>query len=169
MIELRKTVARLVGRLGLAALAAGYGRYLIVTSEPGIAGVSRLVAAMLCFVLAALIFTPALVRFVAELTGDVLDSGGFGGGNSPHFRVAADKRARGRHAEAMAELEQIAVEHPGDVRVYLEMLAIALVDLEDQEQARAICRRGKRAVKSRQDAGLLDAAYKKGCAEPPVG
>jgi len=169
MIELRKTVTRLLVRLGFATLAVGYGRYLIVTAETGVAGVSRLLAAMLCFVLAALIFTPALVRLVAELTGDVLDSGGLGGSNSPYYRLAADKRARGRFAEAMAELEKIAEEHPHEVRVYLEMLAIALVDLGDQEQARAICRRGKRALKSRQDAGLLDAAYKKGCAELPVG
>ena len=164
MIELRKMVVRLLVRLALAALATVYGRYLIVTAEAGVAGVSRLLAAMLCFVVAGLIFAPALVRFMAELSGDVFSSGGFGGSNSPYYQLAANKRMRGRYAEAMAELEKIAREHPRELRVYQEMLAIALTDLGDEEQARSICRRGRKALGNRKDLELLAAAFKKGCA-----
>lgn len=165
MIELRKTVTRLMIRLGLAALATWYGRYLIATAKTGVIDVPRLLAAMLCFVVAALVCAPQLLGFVAELTGDVLGSGGFGGAPAPYYRPAADKRARGRYEEAMAELEKIAREHPRELYVYQEMLSIALADLGDRERARAVCQRGKRALNKRMEMEILDDAYKKGCAE----
>lgn len=162
MIEFRKTVVRLLIRLALAALVAWYGRYLINTAEPGVAGVSRLLAAMLCFILAALIFAPQLLGFVAELTGGVLSGSGFGGKCRPFYRLAADKRARGRFDEAMVELEKIVDEYPQEVNAYLEMLAIAMNDLGDFEQARAICLRGKRTLTNRDEQSLVASAYRRG-------
>ncbi len=164
MIEVRKMVSRLVVRFLLAAGAVVVGRHLIITATPGVAGVASLLSAMLCFVAAGLIFAPALVRLMAELTGDVFASGGFGVSNSPYYAIATSKRARGRYAEAMVDLEKIAEEYPQELRVYLEMLAIVLTDLGDPEQGRAICRRGERELDKKKDKDLLVAAYKKGCA-----
>ena len=169
MIELKKTLVRLAIRLGLAALATWYGRYLIVTAKTGVIDLPRLFAAMLCFVVAALICAPQVLGFVADLTGEVLGGGGFGGAPAPYYRSAADKRARGRYEEAMAELEKIAGEHPRELHVYLEMLSIALVDLGDRERGRAICHQGKRALNNRMEMEIIDTAYKKGCASLAEG
>lgn len=104
MIETRKTVVRLLMRLVVAALATWYGRYLIVTAETGVVDLSRLLAAMLCFVVAALVFAPQLLSLVTELTGDVVSSGGFGGKCRPFYRLAADK---GRGASTLRRLPSL--------------------------------------------------------------
>ena len=161
MIEFRKTVVRLLVRLVLAGMATWYGRYLIVTAEAGIIDLSRLLAAMLCFVVAGLIFAPQLLSFVTELTGGVI-GGGFAGKCRPFYQIAADRRARGRFVEAIAELEKIVAEYPQEVHAYQEMLAIAMTDLNDFEQARAICLRGKKALASREDRELVASAYRRG-------
>ena len=161
MIEFRKTVIRLLIRFIIAGLATWYGRYLIVTAETGVIDVSRLFAAMLCFVVAALVVAPQLLGFVADVTGGVI-GGSFGGKSRPYYRLAADRRARGRFAEALAELEKIVAEYPQEVDAYLEMLAIAMSDLNDFEQARGICLRGKKALSSREDRELVASAYRRG-------
>ena len=78
MIEFRKTVIRLLIRFLLAGMATWYGRYLIVTAETEVMDISRLFAAMLCFVVAALVVAPQLLSFVVDVTGGVF-GGGFGG------------------------------------------------------------------------------------------
>ncbi|MDH3359285.1 MAG: hypothetical protein OEL55_00295 [Desulfobulbaceae bacterium] len=165
MIEFRKTVTRLMIRLALAGLVTWYGRYLIDTARTGVIDVPRLLAAMLCFVLAALVCAPQLLGFVTELVGNVMGSGGFGGCPAPYYRPAAEKRARGRYEEAMLELQKIAIEHPRERHVYLEMLAVAFTDLGDQKRAYAICNQGKRALNNQREMDILDNAYKKGCAK----
>ncbi len=164
MMEFRKVVVRLAGRLVVAAVAVGVGRHLIVTAEVGVAGLARLLSAMLCFVAAGMIFAPALIRLLAELTGDVCFSGGFGAPARPQYLIAADRRARGQYAEALAELDKIVTENPQEVRAYLEMLDIALAEMGDQQQARVIYRRGKKALAKAQDREALVFAYQKGCA-----
>lgn len=161
MIEFRKTGIRLLIRFVLAALVTWYGRYLIVTAEVGNYDISRLFAAMLCFVVAALFFVPQLLAFMADLTGGVI-GGSFGGKSRPFYRLAADKRARGRFDEAIIELEKIVDEHPQEVNAYLEMLDIAMNDLNDFEQARAICLRGKKALVKRAEKELVASAYRRG-------
>ena len=161
MIEFRKTVIRLLIRFLLAGMATWYGRYLIITAETEVMDISRLFAAMLCFVIAALVVAPQLLSFVVDVTGGVF-GGGFGGKSRPFYRLAADKRARGRYQEALVELEKIVDEHPQEVEAYLEMLAITMSDLNDFEQARAICLRGKKALASRADRELVASAYRRG-------
>jgi len=155
---------QLLWRLAIAAVVVLGGRHLILTAEAGVAGVSRLLLAMLCFVVAACISAPAVSRLVAELFGDLCSRGGFSDVARPRYRVAADKRARGRYAEAMAELEKISREHPQELRSYVEMIEIAFLELDDQEQGRQVYRRGKMALRNKKDLRELVIAYQKCCA-----
>jgi len=61
-----------------------------------------------------------------------------------------------------AGLPKIVAEYPQEVDAYLEMLAIAMSDLNDFEQARGICLRGKKALSSREDRELVASAYRRG-------
>ncbi|MDH5297402.1 MAG: hypothetical protein OEV91_00095 [Desulfobulbaceae bacterium] len=149
-------------RLLIATLVTALGRHLIVSAPPGIEGVSSLLLAMLCFVVAAFVFAPGVARLLAELfVGDLCFRDGFGASSRPNYLIAADKRARGQHEEAMAVLAKIATEHPRELRVYLEMLDIAAAELDEPLRVRQVYGQGKAALRRKEDLAVLASAYRK--------
>jgi len=78
----------------------------------------------------------------------------------PMYGVPAAQRARGLYEEAIAGYEKIAEDYPGEVKPYIEMIDIAVVNLEDRDMAKAILYRGLDVLKREQDRKVLSRAAK---------
>jgi outer membrane protein assembly factor BamD (BamD/ComL family) len=65
----------------------------------------------------------------------------------PGYSRAVAQRKRGQFNQAIAEYESIATQFPTEVRAFVAMIEIAIVDLHDAERARQIARtRSRRAA-----------------------
>jgi tetratricopeptide (TPR) repeat protein len=98
-----------------------------------------------CAVAAGIIVARPLAALVAEPTGSLFFPRR-AAEPEPGYSRAVAQRKRGRLQEAMAEYEQIAAQFPAEVRAYVAMIEIAIVDLNDAERARHIVERGLAAL-----------------------
>ena len=75
------------------------------------------------------------------------------------YSIPESKRATGLYEEAMAGFETIAEEYPDEVKPYIAMIDISIVNLKDPERAKAIFQRGVSAMKKRDDREALARMY----------
>jgi len=59
----------------------------------------------------------------------------------------------------MAGFEKIAEEHPDEVKPYIEMIDIAIVNLKDPDRANAIYQRGLSLLSKEDDKAVLARMY----------
>ncbi len=59
----------------------------------------------------------------------------------------------------MFEYEKVAREHPEEIKPYIEMMDIAIVDLQDHERAKTIFQRGLSSLKDDNNREILKIAY----------
>lgn len=77
----------------------------------------------------------------------------------PMYGIPESRRAMGLYEQAMAEYEKITAEHPSELKPYLEMVDIAVDNLNDIERAREIFQRGMAALKKDADKKKLTKIY----------
>lgn len=109
---------------------------------------------------AALIIAPALSDLFAEPAGYFYSSGKHSDRPQPAYSIYETKRAKGLYEEAIAGFEKIAAEYPEEVKPYIEMIDIAIVDLKDSERAKRIFYRGIAALKKDKDKEILTQRYR---------
>ncbi len=63
------------------------------------------------------------------------------------------------YEEAIAGFERIAQDYPDEVKPYIEMIDIAIVNLKDPERANALYRRGILFLKKNEDKEVLARMY----------
>jgi len=77
----------------------------------------------------------------------------------PMYSIPQSKRAKGLYEEAIAGYEKIAVEYPDEVKPYIEMVTIAIMDLRNVERAKSFLGRGLVLLKDETARRTLQASY----------
>jgi len=131
------------------------GWRLLASAEGGWAAVWQLLVGMACLVAAAVILAPPLARLAAEPWGSLFWPGKRLDRSPPVYSIPQSMRAKGMYEEAIRGFEKISEEHPDEVKPYVEMIDIAIVNLRDAGRARQIYRRGISRLKSVEDREIL--------------
>lgn len=105
------------------------------------------------------ILAPALGELVAEPLRSMFYPGTRASGPGPVYSIPQSKRANGLYEEAMSGFEEIAHEFPGDVKPYVEMIDMAVVNLHDGERARMIFYKGLTELENEEDKAVLKQMY----------
>jgi hypothetical protein len=69
----------------------------------------------------------------------------------PMYGMPASKRAWGEYEEAIRGYEELARKYPDDLKPYVEMIHIAVVDLKDEGRARTILNKALTALSKEED------------------
>jgi tetratricopeptide (TPR) repeat protein len=137
------------------SIAIGSGLLLAAQSS----GAPTMFLGMFFFLIAAIFVAGPIARLLAEPMGSLFWPRRYYDKPQPIYGIPQSKRARGLPEEALAEYEKLAEAFPKEVRPYLEMIDIAIVDLKDPDQALAIYQRGIALLKNPEDQDMLARGY----------
>jgi hypothetical protein len=135
------------------ALAIGTGLLL------GAGDIFGMLFGFVFFLVAAIFVAGPIARLLAEPMGGLLWPKRYYDKPQPIYGIPQSKRAKGLPEEALAEYEKIAAANPGEVRPYVEMIDIAIVDFKDAERANALYQRGLACLPKPEDKDALARAY----------
>ena len=121
--------------------------------------VAQMLLGYLLFLVAAILVSGPLARWLAEPAGSLLWPRRYYDKPQPMYGIPQSRRAKGQLEEAIAEYEKIAAEHPDEVRPYLEMIDVAIHDLRDADRANSIFQNGLARLKNADDKDRLAQAY----------
>jgi len=107
----------------------------------------------------AIVFAMPLARLVAEPSGNLFYPGKRFSRPQPVYSIPQSKRAKGLYEEAIAGFEAIAKEYPADVKPYIEMIDISIVNLKDPDRANEIFQCGLAHLKKDKDKEVLATMY----------
>jgi len=138
--------------LAWRALIAAPFLYLAVTGYP-------LIISPLFGVVGAIIIAMPLARLLAEPVGNIFWSGSRYGGDEPLYIFPELRRSQGFYEEAIKGLEKIAEDYPGEIKPYIDMIDIAIVNLKDTDRANAIYKRGITVLKKNENKKTLAQMY----------
>lgn len=108
----------------------------------------------------AIILATPLAGLIAEKGGNLFWPGTSPKRPPPAYSSPQAKRANGEYEEAIAELENIAKDHPEEVQPYVEAIDIAIADLENPARAKRIYLRGVSVLKKAEDKEILERIYR---------
>ncbi|NQT92915.1 MAG: hypothetical protein HQ559_09150 [Lentisphaerae bacterium] len=106
-----------------------------------------------------LIVAPAIGEILAEPLRSLFYPGTRASRPGPVYSIPQSKRANGLYEEAMRGFEQIAANYPDDVKPYVEMIDMAVVNLRDGERAKMIFYRGLAELQKDEDKATLKQMY----------
>lgn len=147
---------RIVPGFGVGAL----GWYLLATAEGGWNATPRLLAGLGCMVVGAIIVAFPLARLVAEPSGSLFYPSGKFDRPQPLYSVGDAKRMKGLYQEAFDHFAGISAEFPQELKPYVEMMGIAIVDLKNVELAEQVFRKGLSGLTREEDLKALHAMHK---------
>ena len=75
------------------------------------------------------------------------------------YSIPESKRARGMYEEAIAGFDRIAADYPDEVKPYIEMINISIVNLKDPDRANEIFQRGVSILRKDRDKEVLATMY----------
>jgi hypothetical protein len=110
-------------------------------------------------IVGAIVIAFPLARLIAEPSGSLFLPKEHFDRPQPRYGIPQSKRAQGLYEEAMAGFEKIAEEYPGEVKPYIEMIDIAIVNLKDPQRAYRIYQRGISTLKKREDRDVVVRMY----------
>ncbi len=156
-----KDIAVAIGlRILIAAPIFAAGCYLIAAPKYGTSSFQQIFLALGCFLISIVIVTPSIVRLFAEPAGSLYHSEKEDVPRAPpDYSVPEKLRARGLFEEAMTAYEKIALQHPQASRPFLEMLDIALIELDNRDRAEAILNKGLALLSDPQNQEALRIAF----------
>ena len=154
-MDLRAILAAVFKRFlpGLAALALGVGVLLRAGNA------AQMLLGFLFFLVAAIFVAGPIAQWLAEPMGSLFWPRTYYAKPQPMYGIPQARRAKGQLEEALAEYEKIAAAHPDEIRPWLEMIDLAVHDLQNPVRARAIFERGVAALNNPSDRDLLAKAY----------
>lgn len=115
------------------------GIYAAAVTEGSIVG---LLVALPFIGIGALVVAPAITAILAQPFSSLFYPSERFDGPQPMYSVPQAKRAKGLYEEAMTGYERIASRYPKEVKPYIEMIDIAIVNLRNVERAKSILGRG---------------------------
>jgi hypothetical protein len=155
MKDYRSALIALAWRALPAAALGGGGWYLVATAEGGVGALPQLLAAMGLFLAAALLLARPLAALVGESAGGYLYPDRPLERPMPPYGIPEALRKRGEYAEALAQYRAIAAQYPQELRAYVEMIDLAIVDLRDRNLALAVLQQGLDALERQDDREAL--------------
>lgn len=90
-----------------------------------------------------IVLAPAITAIFAQPFSSLFYPSDRFDGPQPMYSVPQSRRAVGAYEEAMSGYEKIAEKYPDEVKPYIEMMNIAILDLRDVERAKLILDRGQ--------------------------
>ena len=159
MNETQSSLLRLLTSVVLAVALLVVGWKLMPT-EGSWGAIVPILGGMLCFLLAACIVAIPLARWFAEPWGSLYLPGRMADEKAPMYGIPQSKRKKGLFEEAMADYETIVREHPGELRAYVEMMDMAVVDLKDRHRAERIYEQGLLIIQNEDDRRALGAMHR---------
>lgn len=117
-----------------------------------------LVAPFLILLAAVLVATP-IAQLLGGGTGSLFFPNRHFDRPQPMYGIPQARRAEGHYDEAMRELERIGTEYPGEVQAWIDMIDIAVVNLNDAQRAEAIYVQGMNVLKRTEQRESLTTMY----------
>ena len=115
------------------------------------------------FILVGVIMAQPISRLLAESSGNLFYPVRRQSGPLPMYSIPKSKRAQGLYEEAMDAYEKIAEQYPKEVKPYIQMIDIAIVNLNDPARAADIFQRGLNDLNNEPDIQLLIRRYNAIC------
>ncbi|OGV66096.1 MAG: hypothetical protein A2283_11300 [Lentisphaerae bacterium RIFOXYA12_FULL_48_11] len=106
-----------------------------------------------------LVVVPSITSILAQPFSSLLYPSKHLDHTMPMYSIPQSKRAKGLYEEAIAGYEKIAVEYPDEVKPYIEMVTIAIMDLRNVEQAKSFLGRGMVLLKDESARKVLQESY----------
>ena len=138
--------------VALILLAASF-RLMALAAEinDGFGSFPAVLLSMALLVLAVIILAPSIARGLVDKVADIfMYSEKFDRAPPMYGRPAALRKSR-EYEEAMAAYEEIAEEYPDEIKPYLEMIDMAMRDLNDPERAELIYQQGLLKFQNEED------------------
>ncbi len=145
---------------GLIAATLFLAGWRLMPTEGAWDALPHILGGMVCFVLGACALAVPLARWLAEPWGSLYFSNRSASGKAPMYGIPQAKRKKGLFEEAMADYEAIIRDHPGELRAYVEMMDMAVVDMQDLHRAELVFEQGMLALQSENDLRALKAMYR---------
>ena len=112
-----------------------------------------------CIVLAGVVASLPIARFIANPLSNFFFPGARFSKPLPLYSVPETKRTSGLYEEAISGYEEIAADYPEEMRPYLEMMDIAIVELHDTERAEEIYQQARSQFIKPEDREILEKKY----------
>lgn len=112
-----------------------------------------------CLIIGAIIVAFPLARLAAESFGGLFWPNRRFDRPQPMYGGPRSLRARGLYDEAMAGFEKMVADYPQEMQAYVEMIEIAIVNLNDGERANRIYQSGMSVLRSEDSKGTLAVMY----------
>ena len=157
----RQEILRSLGRRSIAGVPLLIASFLVLGGAGGdlLSGFAFGLIGCGLLVAAAIVYAQPLARLCAQPFGSLFFPSAEFDRPQPAYGIPECARANGRPAEAMAELERIAAEDPQQLKAYVLMIDIAVVDFRDAGLADALYRRGLAALAKPPDRQALARVY----------
>lgn len=116
--------------------------------------------AITCFLTAAISIAPPVAQLIGEQAGKLFYSGEQFDRPQPMFSIPEGKRKSGYYQEAFDGFQKIADEYPQELKAYIEMIDIAIVDMKNKKLANSVFHQGIATLVEKQDRDSLAGMYK---------
>ncbi|MFH2218493.1 MAG: hypothetical protein ABII68_02385 [Pseudomonadota bacterium] len=114
---------------------------------------------MACFVTFAVIIAGPIAHLIAEPAGALYYPEKSSAKSPVDYDVPKSLKERGLYEDAWKEYEKIAAEHPEEVKPYIEMIDIAVINFKDDKRAEAVFLKGLSMLQDSEDRDLLKAMF----------
>jgi hypothetical protein len=142
----------------ISMIVVGFACWMMMGAS-GWADAGVLFYGMACFVGVGILMGPPIARLLSESTGGLFYPVKRQSGPLPMYSIPQSRRAQGLYEEAIDAYEGIAKNFPHEVKPYIQMIDIAIVDLKDPVRAASIYQRGITALTKEDDIKLLIKMY----------
>ena len=112
-----------------------------------------------CIFISALIMARPLLRLFAEPWGSLFYPVEHFDKPQPMYGIPEARRKEGKYEEAIAGFEKIAAEDPQELRAYISMMDVAVLNLKDTARAEAMLQNGLAALAQRENREQLISAF----------
>lgn len=160
MSNYRDIFVSLAWRIIPAGVIGACGWFILTGASGGLSALPQLLLGMACIVAAAIIIAPSIAGLFAEPSGSLYYPEGTSERPQPMYSIGESKRKKGLSREAFDHFAKIAEKYPHELRPYVEMMDIAIVDLQDGALAEHVFHQGMSALVTEKDRQGLGTMYR---------
>jgi tetratricopeptide (TPR) repeat protein len=139
--------------IALPFFAVGAGGILIPgeVADPFITGLALGLVSTACILVGSIIMARPFARLLTEPLASIFFPNDSFDKPQPMYGIPQARRKEGKYEEAIAGFAKIAAEDPQEVRAYISMIDVAIVDLKDVPRAEEMMREALSALSQRED------------------
>ncbi len=166
MLNYRDLFKNLGWRALIAGLVLGFGGSVISKGLGGGGGLNSagyFIFGMAIFVVAAIIMGRPMAAVVGEFITNIFYPSYHYKGPQPVYGIPEANRKKGRIQVSFDGFQKIAEEYPQELRAYIEMIDIAIMDMKAPDLASSVHQSGLENLKEEEARGVLSNRYKEIC------